>query len=444
LSGTRVPGAEERASRRTGKSAAMIQQLTRSVTEHPAVKHLGPGLITGAADDDPSGIATYSQAGALFGFNMLWPMLITFPLMTTMQMISARLGCLTGRGLAANIKATFPPWVLYGVVALLLIANTINIAADIAAMGEAMHLIVGGSPHIYSIGFGVLCLALQVFLSYQTYVRYLKWLTLTLLSYVAVVFTVNVEWLSVLRGMFAPQLDFDSDTITIIVAVLGTTISPYLFFWQAAQEMEDLRSDGIGAKPTGDDARRHLTRIRWDSVIGMGFANLVAFFIVLSAAATLHTAGITRIETSAQAAEALRPLAGHFAFLLFSCGIIGTGLLAVPVLAGSAAYAVTETMEWRSGLDKKLHEAKEFYAIVAIATLGGVLLNFTPVDPIKALLWSAVVNCVIAVPIMVVMMLLGARPAIMGHFVIGKRLRVMGWLATTLMALAVVAMFWTM
>jgi len=422
----------------------MIQQLTRSVAEHPAVKHLGPGLITGAADDDPSGIATYSQAGALFGFNMLWTMLITFPLMTTMQMISARLGCLTGRGLAANIKTSFPGWVLYGVVALLMIANTVNIAADIAAMGEAMHLIAGGSPHFYSIGFGLLCLALQVFLSYQTYVRYLKWLTLALLSYVAVVFTVNVEWSSVIRGTFLPHLEFNSDTITIIVAVLGTTISPYLFFWQAAQEMEDLRSNGTGAKPTGDDARRHLTRIRWDSVIGMGFSNLVAFFIILSAAATLHTAGITKIETSAQAAEALRPLAGHFAFLLFSCGIIGTGLLAVPVLAGSAAYAVTETMEWKSGLDKKLHEAKEFYAIVAIATLGGVVLNFTPVDPIKALLWSAVVNCVIAVPIMVVMMLLGAQPKIMGHFVIGRRMRVIGWLATTLMALAVVAMLWTL
>jgi len=422
----------------------MIQQLTRSVAEHPAVKHLGPGLITGAADDDPSGIATYSQAGALFGVNMLWTMLITFPLMTTMQMISARLGCLTGRGLAANIKTTFPGWVLYGVVGLLMIANTVNIAADIAAMGEAMHLIAGGSPHLYSIGFGLLCLALQVFLSYQTYVRYLKWLTLALLSYVAVAFTVHVEWMSVVRGTFIPHLEFNSDTITIIVAVLGTTISPYLFFWQAAQEMEDLRSNGSGAKPTGDDARRHLTRIRWDSLVGMGFSNLVAFFIILSAAATLHTAGITKIETSAQAAEALRPLAGHFAFLLFSCGIIGTGLLAVPVLAGSAAYAVTETMEWKSGLDKKLHEAKEFYAIVAFATLGGVVLNFTPVDPIKALLWSAVVNCVIAVPIMVVMMLLGARPKIMGHFVIGRRMRVMGWLATTLMALAVVAMIWTM
>jgi Mn2+/Fe2+ NRAMP family transporter len=376
---------------------------------------------------------------------MLWTMLVTYPLMTTMQMISARLGCLTGRGLAANIKSSFPPWVLYGVVALLMVANTINIAADIAAMGEATHLIIGGSSHFYSIGFGLVCLVLQIFLSYQTYVRYLKWLTLALLSYVAVAFMANVDWLDVLKVAILPHLEFNSDTITIVVAVLGTTISPYLFFWQAAQEMEDLRVNGNGkAKPKGDVARRHLTRIKWDSAIGMAFSNLVAFFIILSTAATLHTAGITKIETSAQAAEALRPLAGHFAFLLFSLGIIGTGMLAVPVLAGSAAYAVTETLDLESGLDKKLHEAKGFYAIVATATLGGVVLNFTPIDPIKALLWSAVINCVIAVPIMVVMMILGSRQQLMGHFVIGKRLRVMGWLATVVMAIAVAAMLYTL
>jgi Mn2+/Fe2+ NRAMP family transporter len=261
-------------------------------------------------------------------------------------------------------------------------------------------------------------------------ITYVPWLTLALLSYVAVAFSINVDWLDVVHGTLLPRLQFNSDTVTIVAAVLGTTISPYLFFWQAAQEMEDLRSNGKGHKPTGDHARRHLTRIKWDSAIGMGFSNLVAFFIILSTAATLHGAGVLRIETSAQAAEALRPLAGHFAFLLFSLGIIGTGMLAVPVLAGSAVYAVTETLEWKSGLDKKLHEAKEFYAIVAVATLGGVILNFTPIDPIKALVWSAVVNCIIAVPIMVVMMLLGAQPQIMGHFVIGKRLRVMGWLAS--------------
>jgi NRAMP (natural resistance-associated macrophage protein)-like metal ion transporter len=423
----------------------MIQQIKR-VTEHPAVKHLGPGLITGAADDDPSGIATYSQAGAQFGFNMLWTMLLTYPLMTSIQMISARLGCLTGRGLAANIKGEFPAWVLYSIVSLLMVANTINIAADIAAMGEATHLLLGGPPHYYSIGFGVLCLLLQIFVSYQTYVRYLKWLTLALLSYVAVAFTIGVPWLEVLHRTFWPHLSLDHDTITIIVAVLGTTISPYLFFWQAAQEMEDLRVNGSGEilPPTAPEARQHLRRIKWDSAVGMGFSNLVAFFIILSTAATLHQAGVINIQTSAQAAEALRPLAGHFAFLLFSLGIIGTGLLAVPVLAGSAAYAVTETFEWRSGLDLKLHEAKPFYAIVAVATLGGVILNFTPMDPIKALLWSAVINGVIAVPIMVVMMLLGTQERIMGQFVIGRRLRVLGWLATAVMAMAVVAMVLTL
>ena len=423
----------------------MIQQIKR-VAEHPAVKHLGPGLITGAADDDPSGIATYSQAGAQFGYNMLWTMLLTYPLMTSIQMISARLGCLTGRGLAANIKAEFPPWVLYGIVSLLMVANTINIAADIAAMGEAARLLLGGSPHFYSIGFGVLCLVLQVFVPYQTYVRYLKWLTLALLSYVAVAFTIEVPWGEVARGTFWPHLALDHDSITIAVAVLGTTISPYLFFWQAAQEMEDLRANG-GATllPHAEtEARSHLRRIKWDSAVGMGFSNLVAFFIILSTAATLNKAGVTNIQTSAQAAEALRPLAGHFAFLLFSLGIVGTGMLAVPVLAGSAAYAVTETFEWRTGLDKKLHEAKRFYSIVALATLGGVILNFTPIDPIKALLWSAVINGVIAVPIMIVMMLLGTQHRIMGHYVIGKRLRIGGWLATAVMALAVIAMVVTL
>jgi NRAMP (natural resistance-associated macrophage protein)-like metal ion transporter len=423
----------------------MIQRLTKSVTEHPAVKHLGPGLITGAADDDPSGIATYSQAGAQFGYNMLWTMVFTYPLMTTMQMISARLGCLTGLGLAANIKKSFPHWVLVAIVSLLMIANTINIGADIAAMGEAMHLVIGGPAHLYSIGFGLICLLLQVFLSYKTYVRYLKWLTLALLSYVAVVFTLNIDWLSVLKESLVPDIGLDHDTITIVVAVLGTTISPYLFFWQAAQEMEDLRANGArNGMATGDIAQRHLRRIRWDSAIGMAFSNLVAFFIILSTAATLHGAGITKIETSAQAAEALRPLAGNLAFLLFSLGIVGTGMLAVPVLAGSAAYAVTETLDWKSGLDKKLHEAKGFYAIVAIATLGGVVFNYTPLDPIKALIFSAIVNCMIAVPIMVVMMILGSQRQIMGHFVIGKRLRVFGWIATAAMAAAVVAMFWTL
>ncbi|MEO7252879.1 MAG: divalent metal cation transporter [Casimicrobium sp.] len=406
---------------------------------------LGPGLITGAADDDPSGIATYSQAGAQFGFSMLWTMIFTYPLMCGIQMVSARLGCLTGRGLTANIKAEYPKVVLYAIVSLLVLANTINIAADIAAMGEALFLLLGGSAHVYSVTFGLLCLVLQVFIPYQSYVRYLKWLTLALLSYVAVAFSIEVPWVEVATRIVWPKLELNRDSIMMIVAVFGTTISPYLFFWQAAQEMEDLRKfHDAGAKIAPEAARTHLKRIRIDTFIGMGFSNVVAFFIILSAAATLHKAGITDIQTSAQAAEALRPLAGDFAFLLFSLGIIGTGMLAVPVLAGSAAYAVVECFDWGSGLDKKLLEAKEFYAIIALSTVGGVVLNFMPIDPIKALFWSAVINGVIALPIMIVMMLLGTSERVMGQFRIGKRLRWLGWLATVVMAVAVVAMFVTL
>jgi len=426
-----------------------LVKLLKDIAEHPRVKQLGPGLITGAADDDPSGIATYSQAGAQFGFNMLWTVLFTYPLMVATQMISARLGCITGRGLAANVRAAFPRPVLFGIVGLLLIANTINIAADIAAMAEALRLLIGGSADWYSVGFGVLCLLLQVLLSYETYVRYLKWLTLTLLAYVAVIFTIHVPWGAVVRQTVLPQLGLDHDTITMIVAVFGTTISPYLFFWQAAQESENMRAESVrtgGGRllPHGEEvARQHLRRIRWDTYLGMGFSNLIAFFIILSTAATLHAAGIFNIGTAGRAAEALRPIGGQATFLLFSLGIIGTGLIAVPVLAGSAAYAVAESFEWRSGLDRKLREAIEFYAIIAVATIGGVALNFTHLDPMRALIWSAEINGVIAVPIMAVMMLLASRADIMGRFVIRPKLRRLGWAATGVMALTVVAMFAT-
>ena len=424
-------------------------KLLKSITENPRVKQLGPGLITGAADDDPSGIATYSQAGAQFGFSMLWTVLITYPLMVGIQMVSARLGCITGRGLAANVKAVFPRSVLYGIVGLLLMANTINIAADIAAMGEALRLLLGGSAHLYSVGLGLLCLGLQVFLRYADYVRYLKWLTLALLSYVAVIFTVHVPWAAVTSELVMPRLVLDHNTISMIVAVFGTTISPYLFFWQAAQEMEDLRVDtarnggGSLLPHAAEVARQHLRRIRWDTYIGMGFSNLIAFFIILSTAATLHSAGVTDIQTSAQAAEALRPIGGQTTFLLFSLGIIGTGMLAVPVLAGSAAYAVSESFDWQSGLDRKVHEALEFYGIIAVATVGGVALNFTHLDPMRALVWSAQINGVIAVPIMTVMMLLAAREDIMGRFVIRPRLQRLGWIATAVMAVTVAGMFAT-
>jgi NRAMP (natural resistance-associated macrophage protein)-like metal ion transporter len=422
--------------------------LLKSFTEDPRVKQLGPGLITGAADDDPSGIATYSQAGAAFGYSMLWTVLFTYPLMVGIQMVSARLGCITGKGLAANVKAVFPRSVLFGIVGLLLIANTINIAADIAAMGEALRLLLGGSAHLYSVALGALCLILQVWLPYAEYVRYLKWLTLALLSYVAVIFTVHVPWGSVVSQLVLPRLVLDHGTITMIVAVFGTTISPYLFFWQAAQEMEDLRAAGARAgglllPHASEVARRHLRRIRWDTYIGMGFSNLIAFFIILSTAVTLHAAGIVDIQTSAQAAEALRPIGGEATFFLFSLGIIGTGMLAVPVLAGSAAYAVSESFDWQYGLDKKLPQALQFYGIIAIATVGGVALNFTHLDPMRALVWSAEINGVIAVPIMAIMMLLASREDVMGRFVVRPRLRNLGWGATAVMAVTVVAMFAT-
>jgi NRAMP (natural resistance-associated macrophage protein)-like metal ion transporter len=424
-------------------------RLIKDLAAHPGVKQLGPGLVTGAADDDPSGIATYSQAGAQFGFNMLWTVVFTYPLMVAIQMVSARIGCITGRGLAANIKAIFPRPVLFGIVGLLLVANTINIAADIAAMGQALALMIGGSARLYSVGFGLLCLMLQVFLRYEKYVGYLRWLTLSLLAYVAVVFTTHVPWGHALGQLAIPEVVWDRETILTVAALFGTTISPYLFFWQAAQEMEDLRSvsgrtGGLVLPHAEQVARKHMRRIRWDTYMGMGFSNVVAFFIIVSAAVTLHNAGVTSIQTSAQAAEALRPLGGPLTFLLFTLGIVGTGMLAVPVLAGSAAYAVTESFDWKTGLAMRVHEAKEFYGIIALATAGGVALNFTHLDPIRALLWSADINCVIAVPIMAVMLKVGSDSTIMGSFAIRSRLRNLGWAATALMGVTVGALFATM
>jgi NRAMP (natural resistance-associated macrophage protein)-like metal ion transporter len=409
------------------------------------LKQLGPGLITGAADDDPSGIATYSQAGAQFGFLTLWAVVFTYPLMVGIQMVSARIGRVTGHGLASNIGRHFPRPVVYGIVTLLVVANTINIAADIAAMGESLQLVVGGPPHVYAVFFGLLCLLLQVFLTYQRYVRYLKWLTLALLSYVVLVLTIQIPWREVAAHSLTPHFSLTAAYLTVVVAVFGTTISPYLFFWQASQEVEELDADpdagALAHAPQG--AEEHLRRIKIDTYLGMAFSNIVAFCIILGTAATLNAAGVTDIQTSAQAASALRPLAGNFAFLLFALGIIGTGLIAVPVLAGSAAYAVTEVFEWKRGLDLKLLEAREFYAIIALATLGGVALDFSPIDPIRALFWSAVVNGVIAVPIMVVMMLLADDPKVMGRFAVTRRLKALGWLATGTMAAAVAAMFAT-
>ncbi|HEX7272144.1 MAG TPA: divalent metal cation transporter [Casimicrobiaceae bacterium] len=408
-------------------------------------RQLGPGLITGAADDDPSGIATYSQAGAQFGFLTLWTVVFTYPLMVGIQMVSARIGRVTGHGLASNIGRHFPRPVVYGIVVLLVVANTINIAADIAAMGDALQLVIGGPTHAHAVVIGITCLLLQVFLSYRRYVRYLKWLTLVLLSYVLLLLTIDIPWSEVAAHSIRPHFALTTQYLTVVVAVLGTTISPYLFFWQASQEVEELNADpGAGAlahAPEG--AAEHLRRIKIDTYLGMAFSNLVAFCIILGTAATLNVAGVTDIQTSAEAARALRPLAGEFAFLLFALGIIGTGMIAVPVLAGSAAYAVAEIFEWKRGLDLRLLEAREFYAIIALATLGGIALDFSPIEPIRALFWSAVINGVVAVPIMVVLMLLADDAKVMGEFIVTRRLKALGWLATGSMAAAVVAMFAT-
>ena len=407
---------------------------------------LGPGLITGAADDDPSGIATYSQAGAQFGLTMLWTILFTYPLMVGIQVVSAKIGRVSGKGLAGNIREHFPAWLVYVIVGLLLVANTINIAADVSAMGEAMTLIAGGQPHWYTALFGVISLLLQVFIPYRRYVHFLKWLTLALLAYVATVFSISVPWLSVARATVWPQLAWSPAYITTMVAVFGTTISPYLFFWQASQEVEELQacphSQPLREAPGQAGANFH--RIKVDTFIGMGFSNLVAFFIMLTTAVTLHMHGVHDIDTSAQAAAALRPLAGEFAFALFSAGIIGTGLLAVPVLAGSAAYAMAGAFRWKKGLEHPLSQARKFYSIIAISTLAGIALGFTEIDPIKALYWSAVINGVISVPIMAVMMLMAGRAAVMGQFVVRGRLKFLGWGATGAMAMAVLAMFWIM
>jgi NRAMP (natural resistance-associated macrophage protein)-like metal ion transporter len=397
---------------------------------------LGPGLITGAADDDPSGIATYSQAGAGFGLNMLWTMLVLYPLMSTMQMISARIGRVTGHGLAANMRRIFPRWLVAGLVGLLLIANTINIGADLAAMGAAAELVTGFSRHPFTLAFAALSLTLQVLVPYHRYVRFLKLLTLVLFAYVGVVLTVEIDWSEVAARTVMPQLALSAEAATTVVAVFGTTISPYLLFWQASEEVEDDEVDPT----TGpliehpEQAPKQLRRIRWDTYVGMAFANLIAFFIILTTAVTLHTAGATQIQTSAEAAEALRPIAGEFAFALFSLGIVGTGLLAVPVLAGSAAYAVCEAFGWKIGLEHKPREAVGFYTVIGLAVLVGLGVDYSPLDPIRALFWTAVVNGVVSVPLMAAMMIVISRRDEMGRFVAPLRLRAMGWLATACMA----------
>lgn len=405
-------------------------------------KVLGPGLITGASDDDPSGIATYSQAGAGFAYGLSWTMLFSYPLMVAVQMISARIGRTTGHGIAGVLRLHYPKWLLSSVVVLLLIANIINLGADLGAMADASTLLLPAPRALYVLLFAALCICLQLFLQYTRYVAVLKWLSAALLAYVGVAMIVHVAWRDFLGHLFWPRFSANGGYLTTLVAILGTTISPYLFFWQASEEVEDLhvhprRVDLVDAPGQGPAALR---RIELDTFIGMGFSNFVALAIIVTTAATLNVHGITDIQTSAQAAAALRPLAGRFAALIFALGIIGTGLLAVPVLAGSAAYAIGEARQWPTGLARRPKEAQAFYATLVIATLVGMIINFAPIDPIKALFWSAVINGVVAVPVMVVMMKLAARRDIMGPFVVRGMLKFFGWVATALMAAVVAAM----
>jgi NRAMP (natural resistance-associated macrophage protein)-like metal ion transporter len=408
----------------------------------PLLQILGPGLITGASDDDPSGIATYSQVGAQFGFGMSWVMLFSFPLMAAIQEVSARIGRVTGEGIAGNIRRHYSPGLLYGLVSCLMVANIINLGADLGAMGDALVLMIGGPGFLYVVLFGAVCAGLEIFISYKRYASFLKWTTLALFAYVATALVIDIPWRTVFLQTVVPSLQFNRDYILAIVAVLGTTISPYLFFWQSSQEAEDEREDPESHPliDAPEEAPAEIQRIRVDTYLGMFFSNAIGWFIIISVAATLHAHGVTDIASSAQAAEALRPIAGPFAFGLFALGIIGTGMLAVPVLSGSAAYALAETLQWPSGLARLPLQAKAFYGTIAVATLIGVAFNLLPIDPMKALFWAAVLNGVVAVPVMVITMLMARQQQVMGGFILSLPLRSMGWLATAVMAAVVVAL----
>ena len=404
----------------------------------------GPGLVTGAADDDPSGIATYSQGGAQFGYALSWTMFLTTPFMIAIQMVTARIGAVTGRGLAANLGKALPAAALYVMVGLLLIANTLNIAADIAAMGDALRLVAGGPMLIYVVLFGIGCLAAEILLPYHAYSKYLKVLTLVLFAYVAAAFSIRIPWTEVLAATFIPHVAWDRDFMLTLVAIFGTTISPYMFFWQASLEVEErkLRNSGESATAITKKhlAQRDAARIRLDTATGMIYSNLIGFFIIVTTGATLHAHGLTQISTAEQAAEALRPLAGPLAFALFSLGIIGTGLLAVPVLAGSAGCAVAESLGWRGSLEMPARGAPGFYLILGAATLAGLIVALSSFNPIRMLFWSAVVNGIVAVPLMAAMMLVVGNRRIMGAFAASRLLMIFGWAATALRTVVVAAM----
>ena len=410
----------------------------------PLLKKLGPGLITGAADDDPSGIATYSQGGAQFGFNLLWTLLLTFPLMVAIQMVSALIGRVTGKGLAKNMVQIMPRQVVGLLVALLFVANTINIGADLAAMGEAAELVTGLNQHAFTIFFALLSLGLQLFLPYRKYSRFLTVLTFSLFAYVAIVFLLPLDWKEIGAGLIGLHPDLTESAATTIVAIFGTTISPYLFFWQSAQEVEEV-DQHPDEKPLVKDpaeAPEAINRIRIDTIAGMLASNLIALAIMIATAATLHVHGVTDINTAADAANALKPIAGRFAFALFSIGIIGTGLLAVPVLAGSTAYAVGDAWGWKTGLDRMPWQATGFYAVIGAAVILGLGIDYSGLDPIKALYWSAVLNGLVAVPMMAALMIVAGSKKRMGDFRVGPLLGGLGWLSTLVMAAAAVTMIY--
>lgn len=402
-------------------------------------------MITGAADDDPGGIATYSQAGARFGLDMLWTMPLAWPLVSAIQSLCARIGRVTGKGLAANIKEAFHPVVLKTVVLLLLVANTLNIAADVAAMGEVAELVTGLDRHLMTALFVSAMLLLQVFVPYHRYVVFLKWLTLSLLAYAAVLFTVHVPWGLVARHTLLPHIAIDRGAAAVVIGVFGTTLSPYLFFWQASEEVEEMQKEPAEAPLTADPGKadQELRRIRWDTWGGMLYSNSTAWCIMLATALTLHASGVREIETAAQAASALRPVAGEFAFMLFAMGILGVGFIGVPVLAGSGAYALSEALGWSAGLERKATDAKGFYGIIALSVLAGLVIQYSPVSPMKALFWSAVINGMIAVPLMAVILVLATKRSVMGGFTASRPLLALGWIATLVMFSASLMMFIT-
>lgn len=420
----------------------MARRKTGTSRKASVLARLGPGLITGASDDDPSGIGTYSQAGAQLGFGVGWTMLLSYPLMVAIQEISGRIGRVTGHGIAGNVCRNFPAPTIWFLVVLLFVANTINIAADLGAMADASKLLIGGPSILYVVLFGTVSVVAQIFFEYRRYVAILKWLTLVLFAYVIALAVVHVPWPEALKGLVLPKVTFSGQFLTTLVAILGTTISPYLFIWQSSQEAEEQRIDK-DKRPLKHDASGHqdeLRRIRIDTLVGMAFSNIIAIAIIITTAATLHAKGVMDVQSSAQAAEALKPIAGEFAELIFALGIVGTGLLAIPVLAGSTAYAIGEGKKWPVGLSRKPKQAIAFYSVLALSVVLGIGLNFTALDPIKALYWSAVINGVLAAPVMVMLMVLARRRKVMGDFTVSGWLFWLGWASTVAMGLCIVGM----